>query len=109
MVSTNSDTHYRSLGSFGSSFVSTGPVNPAAGASTAVLLFGANNVTVDHNTITGGSDLGIAVAGASTNTTISTTPRFTSVCSVVLGTSSARNSSTVRRPPLDFSASTIVC
>ncbi|MET0525606.1 MAG: sortase [Nocardioides sp.] len=54
----------------GSSFGSTRPANPAANASTAVLLFGANNVTVDDNTITGGSDIGINVTG-STNTTIS--------------------------------------
>jgi hypothetical protein len=55
----------------GSSFVSTGPVDPTTGSSTAVLLFGSNNVTVDHNTITGGSDIGISVTGGSTNSTIS--------------------------------------
>ena len=38
----------------GGSFGSTGPVDPASSASTAVLLFGANNVTIDNNTITGG-------------------------------------------------------
>ena len=32
----------------GSSFGSTGPADPAANASTAVLLFGANNVTIDQ-------------------------------------------------------------
>jgi hypothetical protein len=56
----------------GSSFVSTHPTAPPNSASsTAVLLFGARNVTIDHNTITGGSDIGIAVSAASTNTTIS--------------------------------------
>jgi hypothetical protein len=55
----------------GSSFVSTGPVDPTSGSSTAVLLFGATNVTVDHNTITGGSDIGISVTAGSANTTIS--------------------------------------
>jgi hypothetical protein len=55
----------------GSSFVSTNPVDPASNASTAVLLFGARNVTIDHNTITGGSDIGISVVAASTNSTIS--------------------------------------
>lgn len=40
---------------------------------TAVLLFGAHDVTVDHNTITGaGTDVGVSVsAGSSTNITIS--------------------------------------
>jgi LPXTG-motif cell wall-anchored protein len=55
----------------GSSFVSTKPVDPASGSSTAVLLFGSRNVTVDHNTITGGSDIGISVTAASTNTVVS--------------------------------------
>jgi uncharacterized repeat protein (TIGR01451 family) len=55
----------------GTSFVSTHPVDPASSSSTAVLLFGASNVTVDHNTIEGESDLGISVTAASTNTLIS--------------------------------------
>jgi hypothetical protein len=55
----------------GSSFTSTGPVDPTSGSSTAVLLFGSRNVTVDHNTITGGSDIGISVTAASANSTIS--------------------------------------
>jgi hypothetical protein len=55
----------------GTSFLSTGPVDPTTSASTAVLIFGSNNVTVDHNTITGSADLGISVDGGSTNATIS--------------------------------------
>src|SRR6476620_9326043 len=55
----------------GSSFVSTKPVDPTTGSSAAVLLFGSNNVTIDHNTITGGSDIGISVTAASANSIIS--------------------------------------
>jgi parallel beta-helix repeat protein len=55
----------------GTSFVSTNPVDPTTGASTAVLLFGSNNVTIDHNTITGSSDLGISVTAGSANSVIS--------------------------------------
>lgn len=55
----------------GTSFADTHPVDPATAASTAVLLFGSQNVTVDHNTITGDSDVGIDVEGGSTNSTIS--------------------------------------
>jgi parallel beta-helix repeat protein len=55
----------------GSSFASTNPVDPSTGSSTAVLLFGSNNVTIDHNTITGGSDIGISVVAGSANTVIS--------------------------------------
>jgi len=41
-------------------------------AVTGVLLFGAHDVTVDHNTITGaGTDQGVSVTAASTNITIS--------------------------------------
>jgi hypothetical protein len=48
----------------------SGPGGQANG--TAVLLFGANNVTVDHNTITGdGTDIGVSVAAGSNNITIS--------------------------------------
>jgi hypothetical protein len=54
----------------GTSFVSTHPVDPATASSTAVLLYGANNVTVEHNTITGGSDIGISVSAATTNSTV---------------------------------------
>ncbi|HEY2656414.1 MAG TPA: putative Ig domain-containing protein [Solirubrobacteraceae bacterium] len=77
-VSTNSNPAVGASGSMtgstivGTSFVSTHPiVDPASDASTAVLLYGASNVTVDHNTITGGSDVGVWVSGASTNSTIS--------------------------------------
>ena len=45
--------------------------DPAGSASTAVLLCGATNVTIDNNTITGESDIGISVTAASTNVTIS--------------------------------------
>jgi len=55
----------------GTNYLSTGPADPTTAVSTAVLLFGARSVTVDHNTITGGSDIGINVTGASTNSTIS--------------------------------------
>jgi hypothetical protein len=55
----------------GASYSSTRPVNPAASSAAAVLMFGATNVTVDHNTITGGSDIGISVVAATTNATIS--------------------------------------
>src|SRR5262245_61906142 len=46
---------------------------PGGGADgTAVLLFGANNDTVDHNTITGaGTDIGVAVVNGSTGIVIS--------------------------------------
>ena len=54
----------------GGSFVSTGPENPASAASTAVLLFGSDNVTIDRNEIRG-RDLGISVTAGSTNSTIS--------------------------------------
>ena len=54
----------------GGSFGDTGPVDPAGNASTAVLLFGSNNVTIDNNEIRG-KDLGISVTSASTNSTIS--------------------------------------
>jgi hypothetical protein len=80
-TSTNSNPNVGASGTMtnstivGSSFVSTGPVDPSSASSSAVLLFGANNVTVDHNTITGGGDIGIAVTGfavaPSTNSTIS--------------------------------------
>jgi hypothetical protein len=55
--------------------IGSGDQMPGVGGSTdgtGVLLFGANNVTVDHNTITGaGTDIGVAVAADSTNITIS--------------------------------------
>ena len=54
----------------GGSFSSTGPVDPASNASTAVLLFGSNNVTIDKNQIRG-QDLGVSVAAGSTNSVIS--------------------------------------
>jgi hypothetical protein len=55
----------------GTSFVDTHPiVNPDSASSTAVLLYGAKGVTVEHNTITGGSDIGISVTAASTNITV---------------------------------------
>jgi uncharacterized repeat protein (TIGR01451 family) len=55
----------------GTNYLSTGPADPTAAVSTAVLLYGARKVTVDHNMITGGSDIGISVTAASTNSTIS--------------------------------------
>jgi hypothetical protein len=55
----------------GTSFLSTGPANPADAASTAILLYGAHNVTVDHNTIEGSSDIGISVTADTTGATIS--------------------------------------
>ena len=54
----------------GGSFGDTGPVDPASNASTAVLLFGSTNVTIDNNEIRG-KDLGISVTAGSTNSTIS--------------------------------------
>jgi Putative Ig domain/Right handed beta helix region len=55
---------------FGSGDQQPGPGGLVDG--TGVLLFGANNVTIDHNTITGAAtDIGIAVAAGSTNITIS--------------------------------------
>ena len=54
----------------GSGDQASGPGGGANG--TAVLLFGANNVTVDHNTITGdGTDIGVSVSAGSNNITIS--------------------------------------
>jgi hypothetical protein len=54
----------------GSGDQASGPGGVANG--TAVLLFGASNVTVDHNTITGdGTDVGVSVTAGSTNITIS--------------------------------------
>jgi hypothetical protein len=54
----------------GSGDQASGPGGKANG--TAVLLFGAHDVTVDHNTITGaGTDIGVSVAASSTNITIS--------------------------------------
>jgi hypothetical protein len=54
----------------GSSFSQTHPNDPTSGASVAVLLFAAHDVTVDHNTINGSSDLGISVSAGSTNSII---------------------------------------
>ena len=54
----------------GTNFLSTGPADPTTAVSTAVLLYGARSVKVAHNTITGGSDIGIQVTAASTNSTI---------------------------------------
>ena len=54
----------------GGSYGETGPADPAGNASTAVLLFGSNNVTIDNNEIRG-KDLGISVTAGSTNSTIS--------------------------------------
>ncbi len=54
----------------GGSYGETGPADPAGNASTAVLLFGSNNVTIDNNEIRG-KDLGISVAARSTNSSIS--------------------------------------
>jgi hypothetical protein len=55
--------------------IGSGDEAPGLGGSdngTAVLLFGASNVTVDHNTITGaGTDLGVSVTQSSSNITIS--------------------------------------
>jgi hypothetical protein len=76
-VSTGSNPPVGATGSItgstivGTSFVSTNPVDPTTSASTAVLIFGSNNVTVDHNTITGSSDVGISVDGGSTGSVIS--------------------------------------
>jgi Putative Ig domain/Right handed beta helix region len=54
----------------GSGDQASGPGGVANG--TGVLLFGAHDVTVDHNTITGdGTDIGVSVAAGSTNNTIS--------------------------------------
>jgi hypothetical protein len=54
----------------GSGNQTPGVGGPANG--TAVLLFGANHVTVDHNVITGaGTDIGVAVSASSTNITVS--------------------------------------
>jgi hypothetical protein len=55
----------------GSSFVSTHPVDPTTGASTAVLLFASTNVTIAHNAINGSSDLGIVVTAGSASVVIS--------------------------------------
>ena len=55
----------------GTNYLSTGPANPSDAASTAVLLYGAKNVTVDHNTIEGSSDIGINVTADTTGATIS--------------------------------------
>jgi parallel beta-helix repeat protein len=55
----------------GSSFSQTHPVNPASSSSAAVLLYGSHDVTVDHNTINGSSDLGISVTAGSANSVIS--------------------------------------
>jgi hypothetical protein len=55
--------------------IGSGDQTPGVGGGangTGVLLFGANNVTVDHNTITGaGTDIGVSVTAGSTNITIS--------------------------------------
>jgi parallel beta-helix repeat protein len=55
----------------GSSFSQTHPADPTSGASTAVLLFGSHDVTLDHNTITGSGDTGISVSAGSSNSVIS--------------------------------------
>ena len=54
----------------GGSYSETGPADPAPTASTAVLLFGSDNVTIDSNEIRG-KDLGISVTAGSTDSTIS--------------------------------------
>jgi hypothetical protein len=55
--------------------IGSGDEQPGVGGGTdgtGVLLFGANNVTVDHNTITGGgTDIGVSVTAGSTNISIS--------------------------------------
>jgi parallel beta-helix repeat protein len=55
----------------GTPFLQTGPVDPTSSTSAGALLFGSTNVTIDQNTFTGGSDIGISVTAGSANSIIS--------------------------------------
>ncbi|MFD8479342.1 putative Ig domain-containing protein [Kitasatospora sp. NPDC059673] len=71
-IAQNSVQYFNSGGTFTDNTVLTYTANNSASSSTGMLLFTANNVTVDHNTIAGpnGADVGINVTGG-TNITIS--------------------------------------
>ncbi|MFD5560782.1 DUF7507 domain-containing protein [Kitasatospora griseola] len=71
-IAQNSVQYFNSSGTFTDNTVVTYTANNSASSSTGMLLFTANNVTVDHNSITGpnGADVGINVTGG-TNITIS--------------------------------------
>ena len=55
----------------GTSFLSTGPADATTSSSRAILMFGAHNVTVDHNTMEGSGDIGISVTADTTGARIS--------------------------------------
>ncbi|MFJ1791894.1 DUF7507 domain-containing protein [Kitasatospora griseola] len=71
-IAQNSVQYFNSSGTFTDNTVVTYTADNSASSSTGMLLFTANNVTVDHNSITGpnGADIGINVTGG-TNITIS--------------------------------------
>jgi hypothetical protein len=95
------------------------PGPPGGGTDgTGVLLFGAHDVTVDHNTITGaGTDIGVAVAADTTNAVISfnqigrTTaddPDPTGI-GISVDTPSARLSPEALQPAQGPSTATLIC
>lgn len=71
-IAQNSVQYFNSSGVFAHNTVVTYTADNSVSSSTGMLLFTADNVTVDHNTITGpsGADIGINVSGG-TNITIS--------------------------------------
>ncbi|WP_035857989.1 DUF7507 domain-containing protein [Kitasatospora cheerisanensis] len=71
-IAQNSVQYFNSGGTFAHNTVVTHTADNPVSASTGMLLFTANGVTVDHNTITGpnGADIGINVTGGS-NITLS--------------------------------------
>ncbi|MFF0390716.1 putative Ig domain-containing protein [Kitasatospora sp. NPDC004615] len=71
-IAQNSVQYFNSGGTFTNNTVLTYTANNSVSSSTGMLLFTANNLTVDHNTIAGpdGADIGINVTGG-TNITIS--------------------------------------
>ncbi|WP_143200148.1 DUF7507 domain-containing protein [Kitasatospora sp. CB01950] len=64
-IAQNSVQYFNSSGSFTHNSVVTYTANNSVSSSTGMLLFTADNVTVDHNTFTGpnGADIGINVTG----------------------------------------------
>jgi hypothetical protein len=101
--------------------IGSGDQQPGVGGSTdgtGVLLFGAHDVTVDHNTVTGaGTDLGVAVAADSTNAIISfnqigrTAPDSPdpSGIGVVVDAPSVRLSPAALQPTQGPSTATLIC
>ncbi|MFJ5925023.1 putative Ig domain-containing protein [Kitasatospora sp. NPDC092948] len=71
-IAQNSVQYFNSSGTFANNSVVTYTANNSVSSSTGMLVFTANNVTIDHNTISGpnGADVGINVTGG-TNIVIS--------------------------------------